>query len=322
MKNKVAVFSLISVIIPARNEAMRIATVVSSVIKQCPADSRIEVIVIDDGSSDDTKQQAEAAGATVLSMSDSAQGGNPAIARNRGAAVSKGDPIIFLDADCIPEDNWLALLLKGHAQGFMVVGGSLALPPGLSFSARCDYYCGWYHTHPKRPAGIVSQHPPCNVSVRREAFMNTCGFVERQPIAYAHEELAWQAQLQSRGEQIYFESKAIVAHYNRPGFANLLRRSYRWGYSAIEAKAGVAITRFSRLYRHPWLVILLSLPLAFASTLYIPYCWLRAGMFEPLLMLPALLTARLAYAFGMLIGGFRCVLYPPGANSEHRPRWE
>ena len=35
------------------------------------------------------------------------------------------------------------------------LGGSLDLPDGLSFMARCDYYCGWYHVHSRRPGGEV-----------------------------------------------------------------------------------------------------------------------------------------------------------------------
>ena len=82
-----------------------------------------------------------------------AQGGNPAAARNRGAMAAQGDPLVFLDADCIPADDWLARLLAGHDAGAAVVGGALDLPSGLPPMARCDYYCGWYHVHSRRPAG-------------------------------------------------------------------------------------------------------------------------------------------------------------------------
>jgi glycosyltransferase involved in cell wall biosynthesis len=313
-------FSIISIVIPARNEASRISRLIRTILLQCPAGSELEIIVADDGSSDDTAAQAAQAGATVIAV-PAAHGGNPAIARNLGAAASKGDPIIFLDADCMPQEGWLAALLARHAQGYEVFGGALALPTGLSPSARCDYYCGWYHVHPKYPAGIVTQHPPCNLSVRRTAFLSTGGFFEKQPIAYAHEELAWQAELQRRGGRIYFEPQASAGHHNRPGFGNLLRRNYRWGYSAIEAKATVGITRLAWLYRHPWLVIMLSPPLALVSTFYLIYRWLRAGMIEPLLMLPAVLAARIAYAAGMVAGGLDYAR-PDTSLSERRPRWE
>ena len=174
-------FSLISIVIPARNEEVNIATVVRSVMRQCPAGAKLEVIVVDDDSSDRTAAEAQRAGASVLTLSNKDNGGNPGAARNQGAAASRGDPIIFLDADCRPRDGWLEALLAAHRKGVHVSGGSLALPPGLPLTARCDYYCGWYHVHPRRPAGPVAHHPPCNLSVRRAAFNSTGGFVDQHP---------------------------------------------------------------------------------------------------------------------------------------------
>ena len=130
--------------------------------------------------------------------------GNPAIGRNRGAALAAGDPIVFLDADCAPAADWLGRLLDEHGRGTEVVGGSLDLPPDLSLTARCDYYCGWYHVHSGREGGEVSNHPPGNLSVRRGVFARTGGFTEQQPIAYSHEELAWQAAVRRAGGRIVF----------------------------------------------------------------------------------------------------------------------
>jgi hypothetical protein len=38
----------------------------------------------------------------------------------------------------------LVAILAAHERGATVKGGALDLPPGLSATARCDYYCGWY----------------------------------------------------------------------------------------------------------------------------------------------------------------------------------
>lgn len=310
-----------SVIIPARNEARTIARLVRAVLDQAPEDWSVEVLVVDDGSTDDTPAVARAAGAKVLELGSRPDGGNPAVARNRGALAAAGDPLIFLDADCLPGGGWLARLLAGHAAGAAVVGGALDLPAGLSPMARCDYYCGWYHVHSRRPGGEVPNHPPGNLSVRREAFATTAGFTEQQPVAYAHEELGWQADVRRRGGRIVFDPSAIVYHYNRPGFRNLLRRNYRWGFSAIESKAPSGAVRFAWVYRYPALLVAASLPLALGSSAYILSCWVRAGMLEPLLMLPCVLAARLAYSAGLVAGGIRWMRFGTAA-AEARPRWE
>jgi glycosyltransferase involved in cell wall biosynthesis len=275
------------------------------VLAQRRPDRGLEVLVVDDGSTDGTAAVAAAAGARVVPAPPRANGGNPAAARNYGASLATGDPIVFLDADCHPAEGWLEALLAAHAAGQRCVGGSLALPSGLPMSARWDYYCGWYHVHPRRAAGFVPNHPPGNLSVDGAAFRRTRGFDERPPVSYAHEELAWQADLQRAGIKIYFEPRAVAFHWNRPGLVNLLRRNYRWAYSAIGSKAESGAARFAWLYRHPRFLIVVSLPLALAQAVYIIACWLRAGVSEPLLAFPAVLAARIAYAAGMMAGGIR-----------------
>ena len=300
MKKEFSQFPLVSVIIPARNEESLIGTVVRNVIRQRPDGGDVEVIVVDDSSSDRTALEAQNAGATVLDLSKEGTRGNPAAARNCGARLAIGDPLVFLDADCVPLDGWLKALLLAHQAGEVIVGGALELPPGLSFTARCDYYCGWYLVHPKRRAGPVPNHPPPNLSVRRAAFLRTAGFTEQPPL---NEERTWQAELRREGHYIYFEPEAVVYHYNHPGFRNLLIRNYRWAYTAIESKATTGSARLPWLYRYPRLLMLSSVPLVFVHTLFIVSCWMRAGVFEPVLMLPAILASRVAYMSGMVIGG-------------------
>jgi hypothetical protein len=113
----------------------------------------------------------------------------------------------------------------------------------------------------------------------------------------------------------------VAYHYNRPGVANLLRRNYRWAYTALESKSRTGAARFAWIYRYPRLLIALSLPLAFAHTAFILGCWMRAGVFEPVLMAPAVLASRIAYATGMAAGGLQW-LRRRDARATSQPRWQ
>lgn len=312
----------VSVIIPASNEGKSIADVIRRVRAQARPEFRLEVIVVDDRSADDTIARAEEAGASVLRLEGARTGGNPAAARNLGARHAVGDPLIFLDADCTPLPGWLDAILAAHDRGAVVVGGALDLPPRLSWSARCDYYCGWYVIHSRRPAGWVPHHPPPNLSVRSDDFRSTGGFTERQPFSYTNEERHWQATLRARGHLVWFEPAARAYHWNRPGFRNLCRRNYRWAYSAVQAKHETRSARMAWLYRWPWVVVALSVPLAMAQALYIVWCWMRARRLEPLLMLPAIVVSRLAYAAGMMVGGARWLRSRDRGGAEVAPRWQ
>ncbi len=295
----------VSVVIPARNEEANLGRTLSALFAQAPPGVELEVLVVDDGSTDETVAIACGAGARVILLGPRSLGGSPGAARNRGARAATGDPIVFLDADCEPASGWLNALLAAHIAGERVVGGSLDVPAGMPATARCDHYCGSYHVHPDLPAGTVPNHTPANLSVRRKVFLSTSGFAERLPVSDGHEELRWQAQLARAGIFIRFEPGARVLHHNRVGVKNLLRRNYRWGYSALESKSRTGASRWSALFRRPALLVAASFPLAFVHTAHTVACWLRWGKLEPVLMLPLILLARLAYAAGMTRGGMR-----------------
>lgn len=318
---KRALVGKVSVVIPARNESRNIERVIQSVTGQHLPDIELEIIVVNDGSTDNTAVIAEQTGATVVNIAGTESGGSAGACRNRGAAASRGEVIVFLDANCSAKVGWLESLLV-TIRSASVVGGSFGLPKGLSVVARCDYYCGWYHHHPGRTASFVEQHPPGNLAVWRAVFEGTSGFVEEHPVAYAHEELKWQREVLDSGGTIYFEPDAVVSHWNRAGVANLLKRNYRWGYSAIEAKAESGIARMSFAYRFPLMLIAISIPLAFPAAIYIIAVWVRAGAIESLWMSPLILLARLSYACGMAVGGIYWLRHRGTPNVVRRPRWE
>lgn len=90
---------LVSAIIPTYNRAHIICEAVESALQQTY--SNIEVIVVDDGSEDDTLSLLKQYGDRIRVVAQANAG--PAAARNRGIAVSRGELIAFLDSD----DIWL-----------------------------------------------------------------------------------------------------------------------------------------------------------------------------------------------------------------------
>src|SRR5919201_2228834 len=97
----------ISVIIPALNASGTIDRCLVALSRQSLPRTSFEVIVVDDGSTDDTAALARRRGAVVLRLD---QNRGPAAARNAGLAIARGDLIVFTDADCEPAPNFVAAL--------------------------------------------------------------------------------------------------------------------------------------------------------------------------------------------------------------------
>lgn len=92
-----------SIVIPTYNRAQLVERAIISVFDQVHED--LEVIVVDDGSSDETEHVIASLGAGRLQYLQQDRAGAPA-ARNRGAAVARGSFLVFLDSDDELEPSW------------------------------------------------------------------------------------------------------------------------------------------------------------------------------------------------------------------------
>ncbi len=104
----------VSVVIPAFNRAESLRRCLASLISQVYPSDRFEIIVVDDGSTDDIAT-------AVHEVTDGWNGrvsclrkanGGPASARNAGIKAAIGDIVAFIDSDCSAEPDWLSQMVE------------------------------------------------------------------------------------------------------------------------------------------------------------------------------------------------------------------
>ncbi|HRI70457.1 MAG TPA: glycosyltransferase family 2 protein [Polyangium sp.] len=109
----------VSVILAAFNESGTIEQVVQGCREHTP--NLHEIIVVDDGSHDDTAQLAKKAGARVIRLS---RNGGKGVAIRRGIADASGDVLLFMDADGQDEPREIPLLINAFGPNIDMVVGS------------------------------------------------------------------------------------------------------------------------------------------------------------------------------------------------------
>lgn len=171
-----------SLIIPAWNEAEFLPETLQAItaaMQQLDSQSahRGELIVVDNNSTDNTAEIAEALGAKVVFESVN----QIARARNRGAEVAAGDALVFVDADSQCTAELLRHVLDLLEAGNTVGGGSLITPDKPITGAALRALKLWNQIALK---GRLAAG--CFVYCRKDAFVETGGFNTR---VYAGEEI-------------------------------------------------------------------------------------------------------------------------------------
>ena len=188
-----------------------------------------EVILVDDGSTDDT-QQIAARHPWVQNIRQENKG--LSFARNVGAHASKGDVIVYTDSDCMADPDWLYYLIGTLLSGnFAGVGGPNISPPAENWVQACVSAAPGGPSHVLLTDVVAEHIPGCNMAFHRWAFDQVGGFDHEYRKAGDDVDFCWR--LQQSGGVIAFSPAAIVWHYRR--FTLKAFRKQQEGYGEAES---------------------------------------------------------------------------------------
>jgi cellulose synthase/poly-beta-1,6-N-acetylglucosamine synthase-like glycosyltransferase len=215
----------ISVIVPARNAADTIASCLESLLAQTVPRDDYEVIVVDDGSTDETRRVVEQFDVILVVQSHK----GPAAARNRGVNASRGEALLFTDADCEPAPTWIAEMVEPFETREIVgVKGVYATRQRgvVPRFVQCEYEERYQLMARREYIDFIDTY---SAGYRRATFLWEKGFDTRYPTASVEDqELSFR--LAKEGYKMVFNPEAVVYHQHPETSGAYFRRKFNIGY--------------------------------------------------------------------------------------------
>jgi glycosyltransferase involved in cell wall biosynthesis len=215
---------LISVVIPAYNAEKTIARCVQEILNSCSQPT--EIIVVDDGSSDNTEKVLQEFSCRIKIIRQKNQG--PAAARNTGAKAASGEVIVFTDSDTIPEADWLSEIrkaftdktIKAAAGCYNIANSNSKLSQVIQQELEQRYM---------RYKNFIKFGGTYNLAVSKNEFNKVDGF-DTSYTAASGEDNDFCYKLLKNKVKIKFLPKAKVKHFHTESPVKYLKEQYRHGY--------------------------------------------------------------------------------------------
>jgi glycosyltransferase involved in cell wall biosynthesis/peptidoglycan/xylan/chitin deacetylase (PgdA/CDA1 family) len=226
----------ISVVVATFNRARRLVQCLEALARQSAPPDLFEVVVVDDGSTDDTADLLMAFRAPYRLRVERQANAGQAAALNRGIEAAVGRYCLFLDDDIVADEGLVAEHLRAQRERNGVIGlGALRLrllgrPGGLA-----RHFASWWDDHYSRLASglLVPDFKACysgNLSVPRDALRRVGGFDAGLTRSFDIE-LAYR--LERAGLEIAFLPRACAEQRYSKGFREIVRDFDRMGTAAV-----------------------------------------------------------------------------------------
>jgi glycosyltransferase involved in cell wall biosynthesis len=282
--------SVVSIIIPTFNGASRIGHCLDAIV-QHTAGRNVEILVVNDGSTDNTADVVQRySGVRLINQANA----GPAAARNRGALATCGTIILFTDDDCVPTPNWLDAMLEPFENPDVVGTKGVYRTRQKSLVARFVQieYEDKYRLMARLPD--IDFIDTYSAAFRRDRFLEMAGYDTSFPLACA-EDVELSYRMSARGWKMKFAPNAIVYHIHPDTLSKYLKKKYKFAFWRVLA---VRKNR-SKAVKDSHTPQLMKLQLLFAPALALALCFdlaVRPSVSVSLLVLAGFLASTLPFS--------------------------
>jgi GT2 family glycosyltransferase len=196
----------VSFIIPVRNDAQRLQHCLRSIAAGRASSAPIEVVVADNGSTDDSAAVARAAGATVVPLAAARLGE----LRNRAVQTARGTVLAFVDADHEIGPDWVSSAISVLADSGVAAVGAPCRPPSPATWVQRLY--DGLRRHPGAQEDVAWLGSG-NMAVRRSAFERVGGF---DTTLETCEDVDLCRKLRAQGWRLVADARLHNIHYGDP----------------------------------------------------------------------------------------------------------
>ncbi|MBC8204347.1 MAG: glycosyltransferase [FCB group bacterium] len=195
-----------SVVIPSYNNAKILPEILDALLKQ-EGSEEAEVIVVDDGSKDNTEEIVKDYPVRYFKKPN----GGPASARNVGIKESKGDIVLFIDSDCVPQPGWLKAMTQPFENDKIDGVKGIYITRQKSITARfiqLEFEERYQKLSKLEYIDFIDSY---SAAFRKEKLIEVGGFDESFPKA-DNEDVDLSYKLAGIGCKMVFQPSAVVQH--------------------------------------------------------------------------------------------------------------